>query len=156
MIYMLSKNIDRAIFILKNKSTGGLKQIDVALDYELAEACIKTAEEINAHVKNGTLPDKITDREKCRECPYKLICLPEISWGEELKIADDPEFEERLTEYMDNKSIAAEVDAGYEIIRDRCKASAGDGDLNMIVGRWILKGKKDSRGSFRLTITANE
>ena len=50
-LYMLHKNIDKGIFILKNKSNGDLRQITVDLDYELGEAILKTAEEIGrAHV----------------------------------------------------------------------------------------------------------
>jgi CRISPR/Cas system-associated exonuclease Cas4 (RecB family) len=154
MLYMLSKNVDKGIFVLKNKSTGELKQVDVSLDYELAEACIKTAETINACLLSGAIPDRITDREKCKDCPYKLICLPEISWGQELKIADDPEFEGRLNRYMERVDVADEVKKEYDVIRARCVSSATDGVLKMMVGKWILSGKTDARGAFRLSIDA--
>lgn len=153
MLYMLFKNVDKGIFILKNKSTGELKQITVDLDYELGEACLKTAEEINKHVAEGTLPDQIEDREICKNCPFKLLCLPEISFGEPLKIIDDPMYEERISEYLKLVEQSKQCDILYDIIREEAKAQAGEsGILNIAVGKYLLTGKKDSRGAFRLKI----
>jgi len=153
MLYMLSKDIDVALFILKNKSTGELKQVEVSLDYELAEACLKTAEEINKHVAAKTLPDKIGDLEKCRECPFKLTCCPEINFGVELKISDDPIFAKRLETYLDKKETALECDKEYDLIRERAKATADEkGCLNLLVGNFRLTGKRDAKCAFRLQI----
>lgn len=151
-LYMLSKNIDKGIFILKNKSTGELRQITVDLDYDLGEACLSTAEQINTHIKNGTLPDRIDDRQKCKDCPFKLVCLPEISFGEELKIKDDPIFESRIDRYFELKENSSECDSTYEVIRSESKASAENGVLNILVGKYLLTGKTDTRGAFRLKI----
>ena len=151
-LYMLSKNIDKGIFILKNKSTGELKQITVDLDYDLAEVCLKTAEQINSHIKARTMPDKIKDVLVCKDCPYKLLCCPEISFGEPLRIKDDPLFTERLNRYYTLKEAAEDCDAVYEVIRGEAKAEAGDGELNILAGNYRLTGKKDSKGAFRLKI----
>lgn len=151
-IYMLMKNIDQGIFILKDKSSGLMKQINVSLDYELGEFCIRAAETINAHVLTKTFPDRIKDIEKCKECPFKLVCLPETNFGEPLKIADDPEMEKRIESYLSLKDKASECDDIYELIRERAKATAENGGLNILVGKYRLTGKKDSRGALRLNI----
>ena len=62
-LYQLHKNIDKAIMILKDKSSGGLKQLNIDLDYQLGEYCIRAAEKINKHVADKTLPDRIPDVE---------------------------------------------------------------------------------------------
>jgi CRISPR/Cas system-associated exonuclease Cas4 (RecB family) len=153
MLYMLSKNVDKGIFLLKNKSTGELKQITVDLDYELAEDCLKAAELINSHVRMETLPNKISDIELCKNCPYKTLCCPGISFGEELKIEDDPMYESRIAKYLESAELAKESEKAYELIRERAKATAGEkGILNTMVGKFLLTGKKDSRGAFRFTI----
>lgn len=151
-VYMLMKNIDRAILLLKNKSSGGLKQIDCELDYELAEACIKTAEAVNKHIFAGTEPEKITNIDTCRDCPFKLACCPDINFGAELKITDDPGYEEKIDKYMEMTEAAKECDALHETIRARAKASAIDGELNLNVGKYLLTGKTGSNGAFRLKI----
>ena len=151
-IYMLFKNVDKGIFILKNKSTGELKQITVDLDYELGEACLKTAEEINEHIRNGTLPGRIPDIQVCKKCPFRLSCLPEISFGEELRIVDDPIFEQRIDRYRDLCEISNECESIYEIIRSEAKSQAGGKDLNMLVGKYRITGKYSTNNAFRLSI----
>lgn len=154
-LYMLMQNIDRAIFVLKNKSSGELKQIDVDLDYDLGEYCIRTAENINEHVKKNTLPEQINDREKCRDCPFKLICLPDIKFGEELKIVDDPEFENRLKRHFELKGAAAEYKKNYDVIKSRIKATAlaeKNGECNLMVADYQITGKTGGKHRFLLSI----
>lgn len=151
-IYMLLENVDQAIFILKNKSSGELKQINVKLDYDLGEACLKTAEQINEHISKRTLPNKIDDRQKCNDCPFKLICLPKINFGEPLKIVDDPNFESRLNRYFELKEQALECNKVYEVIKSESKSQANGGELNINVGNYLLTGKVDKGGAFRLNI----
>jgi len=150
-IYMLFKNIDTAIFFLKDKSSGDLKQINVELDYEIAESCVKTAEIINNHVDTKTLPERITNIDKCKECPFKLLCLPGLNFGTELKIEQDTEFELKLDKYLSIASISSECEKLWEVIKNRAKASATvDGNLNIIVGKYRLTAKSGKQ--FRLII----
>ena len=151
-LYMLMQGIDKAIFIIKNKSNGELKQLTVDLDYDLGEACLKAAEEINKHVVAGTLPEKIKDIQVCKDCPFKLICCLGVSFGEPLKISDDPLFTERLEKYISLKDQSAECDKLYEVIREEAKAQANGGELNMLCGNYLLTGKPDTKGAFRLKI----
>jgi len=152
-LYMLHKNIDKGIFILKNKSSGELKQITVDLDYDLGEACLKTAEAINKHIAENTLPYRIKDIQKCAECPFNLVCLPEVQFGEPLKIRDDPMFESRVDRYYELESAADEAKKLYEVIREESRAEAGEGNLNSLIGKYLLTSKKSSSGSFLLKIT---
>jgi len=152
-IYMLMKNIDKAVFIFKNKSTGELKTVDVKLDYALGEACLKTAEEIKNHIEKNTVPKKTNDREVCKKCPFNRICLPNLSFGEPLKLSDDPVFEKKIDDYLENKGIAEKTKNLLELIRSEAQSEAGkSGQLNMIIGKYHLNGKKDTRGTFRLKI----
>lgn len=151
-LYLLGKNVSRGLFILKNKSTGAIKVIEVTLDYELAEACIKTCEEINTHVAAGTLPERIKDVEVCRQCNMRTTCSPGINFGVELTIGDDPGFESRIAEYLSLKAEAKRCDEIYETIKDRVKATAKGGPLKIVVGRYIIEGKPDAKGAMRFTI----
>ena len=152
-LYMLFKNIDRGIFLLKDKSNGMLKQIPVALDYELAEACIKTAEIINKHVAEGKLPEPCDDIDKCEDCKFNHICMPERSFGTPLKISDDPLFDLKLLKYFELEEAAGESKELYETIRSRSLASSEGGDLNLLTchGKVRIIGKRDKKGSLRLS-----
>ena len=68
------------MWILINKSSGRLKQLPWTLDYLMAEATLKRAEEINKHVASGTMPDfAITwDAEICEECSFFALCNPPV------------------------------------------------------------------------------
>ena len=145
-LYMLFKNIDKGIFILKNKSTGELKQITVDLDFELGEAILKAAETINAHIAAGTLPECIQDREVCKKCPFKLVCLPEIDFGVELKIQDNPAFESKVDRYLSIKETAKEATALWDEIKDYAKETAEKGELNIICGKYKIVGTTNGRG----------
>ena len=145
-IYMLCQGIDKGIFILKNKSNGALKQITVDLDFDLGEACIKACEAINAAVKARTLPDRITDVEVCKKCPFKVFCQPAKNWGVELKIEDDPDFENRIEKYLALKESQVECNNLWDLIKERCRASAVDGDLNLMVGKYWVIGSTNKRG----------
>jgi len=150
-LYMLMNNIDIGLFILKNKSSGKLKQIIVKLDYELGEACVKAAEAINQHVKEKTLPDRIDDRDVCKDCMFNHVCLPDINFGEEIQIGEDPAFESKLKEYLEIKETAKKAEKMWdEVLRPRMKASTDEkGTLNMVLGNYHLKGKTASNGTFR-------
>lgn len=155
-IYMLAHNIDKAVLICKDKSNGLFKIFVVNLDYELSEACLKTAESINRHIKEGTLPPKIEDLEVCKKCPFKLICCPDINFGTELRIEDDPAFEQRLDFWYSKEELAKEVKAEREIINKRILGTALQGlkeeedkylrSANMIVGKYRVTGKYDAPG----------
>ena len=153
-IYMLLQGIDKGIFILKNKSNGALKQITVDLDYNLGEACLRTAEIINYAVKTNTFPDRITNRETCKECPFKLVCLPEINFGVPLKLKDDPEYEKKIDRYLSIKESAKEADALWELIRGEAKAQAENGELNIIIGKYNITGKTSVKWSFTTKVEA--
>jgi len=146
MLYMLFKNIDVGIFILKNKSNGQLRQVNVALDYDLAEACIKTAEQINVCIADGIMPDKITDRETCKKCPFKLLCLPDIDFGAELKIVDDPDFEKRVDRYFEIEPVGREYKSLHDLIADRIKSTACGEPINQMTGKYRITGEKKGNG----------
>jgi len=151
-LYLLGKNVDRGLFILKNKSTGAIKTIEVKLDYHLAEACIKTCEAINTYIKAGTLPDRIKDVEVCRQCSMRSACCPGMTFGVELTIADDPAFEARLDEYTDIKPEAKRCDAIYDVIKERVKATAKGQPFKITIGKYLIEGKPDVKGAMRFSI----
>lgn len=152
-LYMLMQNVDKAIFLLKNKSSGELRQITVDLDYTLGEACLSAAEKINAHIVAGTLPDRITALTTCRECPFKLVCLPGTDFGQELKIKEDPEIEKKLDRYLELKPDELECGKIWDTIKSQAKAEIGPaGVLNVMVGKYLLTGKTDAKGTLRIKI----
>lgn len=149
-LYMYAEGIDKGLFLLKNKSTGAMKQIEVALDYDLVESALKAAEVINGHIAAQTLPAMIANIDTCKECPFKLLCLPGKNFGCELQIADDIGFEQKLDERQRLKDARDSYEELDELIKSRVKATIGDKEgLNIIVGKYRITAHKDKRGAVR-------
>ena len=69
------------------------------IDYEMGERDLKTAEEVNAHVEAGTLPDRIPyDNSICGLCDFDAICQP-ISKAELEEVT--PEQIKLLNDYLE-------------------------------------------------------
>jgi len=152
MGYMLGHNKDQGLFLLKDKSNGLVRQIHVPMDYEIGEAVLKTAEEINDHVDAGTLPERRSEIDKCEYCEFRKICIPDVNFETGVTVAQDPEFEKHLNEYWELNEASKRCQELYKkIIAPKMKATAAqtDGVLNMEIGEYLLTGKTDSRGTFR-------
>lgn len=144
-IYMLCKNCGHGMLILKDKSNGGLAQINVALDYEYAESLVTKAERINAHVDAGTMPDRIPyDPDVCSRCPYASLCVPDTIEGDPLRWLDDSLVEELLA----TREATAEARAGYEHADKKLKAwaKACEG-TKLVVGEWLIQKHKHGKGT---------
>ena len=108
-LYLIMDEKETGLFILKNKINGLLKQIPLKLDFAYAETLIQKAERINAHIKAGTLPDRIPyDDNISGNCPFAHICLPDHK--HEATLLDDPELESKLDRRGELKSLKDEFE----------------------------------------------
>jgi len=162
-LYLYDSEEDMGIVIFKNKTNGMLKVFYVELDYEYTEIILQKAERINkaAHIFknlsdtdqknaeniNKIFPPRITDRDHCKDCAYNHICLPDIKWGEPLKMEDDPEFEKKLDRWFREKEDSIEFKKLVEDINEKCRQRP-----NVILGKYHITGKPDSRGAWRKKI----
>ena len=121
-LYMLMGNKERFILIFKDKTTGLLKQMNLALDLERCEALIQKADRINVHIKAGTLPDRIPYEESvCGKCDWFGICLPDEAVLAGLAIMDDPELGAKLRRREELAAVAREYDKLDTEIKDTVK-----------------------------------
>lgn len=141
-LYLLMDEKEEGMFILKNKTNGLLKQINLTLDFEYAETLVKKAERINAHLQAGTLPDRIPwEVGACEWCSFGHICLPEYT--REATLLDDPELEAKLDRRGELKALSDEYDALDKEIKEKVKERP-----ETVVGKWLLKGAWRERKAF--------
>lgn len=133
-LYLIMDEKEVGLFLLKNKQTGLLKQVELHLDYEYTETLIKKAERINAYIANGTLPDRITDTNICEFCAYSHICLPDVE--HRATLLDDPELEAKLDRRWQLKEAKDEFDQLDKEIKESLKERP-----NSVVGSWMVTGK---------------
>jgi len=152
LIYLLLANEPEGLYILKNKSSGELKEIWVRLEdhLELAEEVLKKCEEIERHIKNGSLPDRINNEEICDTCSFNHICLPELT-RPALQIEENSEILEMLEERELLKEKVNRFNELDEYLKNYFKKADGD---RFLVGQFLIMKKKIKRNAY--TVPAQE
>ncbi|MDE2106465.1 MAG: hypothetical protein KGL39_55135 [Patescibacteria group bacterium] len=147
-LYCLGTGEPEGAFLLKDKNSGDVKQIDVPLDYDYAEQLVQKADRINAHVAAGTLPEPIDDGEVCQSCDFRHICPVDINYGPPLRALDDPEVIDKLNLWERLKPLAKE----FEAIDKEVKALFA-GEPNLIVGDFHIASKPQHRDGYTVKPT---
>lgn len=135
LFYLLMSEEPEGFLLFKNKQSGRLRQINVTLDYEEGEKALQKLERINIHVAAKTYPDRIDDRDVCRGCSFRHICLPDEDF-DSIKIIDDEEILLRLNAMEENKVGRGVYNNCYEEIKEQFRAR-GTG-VYMIGGAWTV------------------
>ncbi|MGC8900129.1 MAG: CRISPR-associated protein Cas4 [bacterium] len=141
-LYLYLTNKEKGLFILKNKSTGVIKAIDMMLDYEYAEELIKKIERINKYVETKTVPDVNVDAELCKNCPFLHICMPDIK-NSAIQIDENAELTsmlKRLDELKAKLDEVADVEKEYNAIKELIKKQV-EGKDKIVAGEWLITGK---------------
>jgi len=134
-IYMLGCNVERGIFILKNKTNGKLKQLNVNLDYNYAESLIKKADLINEYIEKKQLPEQINNDDICSECDFAHICMPDKNYGK-IEIFDMVEVKHILDKREELLKYKKELDE----IEEQLKQFDGKPDI-IICGKYRITGQ---------------
>jgi len=134
-LYLLMDNKEAGFFILKNKTSGAMKEIEINLDYELGEKLLQKADIINMHVRRNTLPNPIEwDDNVCSECGYLHICNP-VRIGKEVEIADDDELLDLLIKRESLQQYANEFEEIDGILKERL-----EGKDKLLIGDYYVTG----------------
>lgn len=111
-IYELQCNFERGWFLLINKSNlYDYKFIELPLDLAYAESLVQKADEVNAHIAAGTLPEALNDPDECRDCPFASLCCPSCGTGGTLSVIESEELEGCLLRLDEMKDTAKEIDS---------------------------------------------
>lgn len=159
-VYMLMESVDRSWIILKNKTYGEIKVIELTLDYAYAEGLLKKAEEVKEGVhdyqargesdwRNTWLKSsRLNDAEICSECHFKSICLPEIDAGSGVQSFDDPEMADKLSRREELQAAAKEFEELDKEIKEDAKRQFQTGNTHLICGNYSIIGKESTRKGF--------
>lgn len=135
-LYLLMDSKERGVMLLKNKSTGRLKEIWFDLDYELGESLLQKAEAVNRHIAEGTIPEPIEwDDSICPECPFLHICTPERI-GKEIEVINDDGLLELLQRWDSLKPMAREFEEVDRILKEKLQ-----GRNKILIGDFFIDGK---------------
>ncbi len=142
-LYLLMDEKERGLFMFKNKVNGQMKEIWMDLDYELGEQTLKKAEEINAHIAAGTMPEPMEwDDDICLECSFLHICTPDRI-GSEIQIINDAE----LLDLLSKRESLAPAAKAYEETDKEIKTIVKGRD-KLLVGPYLVTGKEQTRKGY--------
>lgn len=146
--YMLLSNSEEAVLLLKNKSTGQLKELWMELDYEYAESLVQKAVRINGYVDRQEVPPPVPWTESlCGRCPFNAICANEMT-RQPLEIVFNEDLEALLKRREELKAAARE----YKQVDDLVKAAV-TGQEKMVIGGWLIRGKEVTRRGYTVKDT---
>ena len=142
-LYIFGAGEEQGLFLLKNKSTGEIKILEVVLDLDHVEGLLAKSKAIEDHVKAATLPDRISGGE-CENCPFSHVCLPDQINTAAL-IQDDPDFIAKL----ERREALAPAKKEYEEVDKEIK-TAGQAvpEAQILAGDWIITKKTSLRKAY--------
>ena len=135
-LYLLLENEEQGYLIFRDKLTAQIKPISVELDYAYAETLIKKAEDVNRHVREGTLPDRAEDEKLHEYCQFYHICLPEHLNPDRLIV--DLELESKIDRWFELKEAISILKKEYDPIDDDIKEQLKGKDAR--IGDWLITG----------------
>lgn len=144
LFYMYADEEKSALFILKNKSTGEIKVLELFMDHinqQRVENLLLKAKTINKHIEEKTLPEKLNVGEICQRCGFKEHCMPVMEY-EALVPVDDTHLEEMLVRRDQIEEPGKEYKKIDEGIKHLLKQRAGD---KFLIGSFFIQRKDGER-----------
>jgi len=121
-LYLLMSGNEHGCLILKNKTTGEIKDVWLKLNFDFCESILKMAEKVYLAIKAGTPPERIDDYDVCKDCKFKHVCLPDLKIGTGTYVLEESEWLERLNRREELEAFRKEydeIDAELSELRDR-------------------------------------
>ncbi len=162
--YCNGHKLPTGIILFKNKMNGRLKQFNVHTAdhveyYKELTAKSKRVDKLVAKIKRGKidvqkkegakiLPAQVRDPDECSFCDFRLICLPDVDFGQPLTILDDAAIIKRIDTWYKYALIAKE----YKTLNDELNQIL-KGRKNTIMGKFHVDGKASRSGAWLKKIT---
>lgn len=132
------------IMLTKNKLNGRLKQIEFKNDDEFLNDLLNKCTIINGHVDAGTLPEPIEpDEDVCGRCSFKMICIPDVDFGDTLSMEDN----EYLLGLLSERESLIPAKKRYAEIDKEVKNGI-KGWKNSLLGSFHISGKFIDKKAF--------
>lgn len=78
ILFNTPRPIDTVVFLYENKNNQELKEYAVKIDEEILNGVLNDYNNLNAHIQQGVVPDRVCPNKGCREsryCNYRLECF---------------------------------------------------------------------------------
>lgn len=144
-VYSLGKNSSLAILLAKDKTSGAIAQVNVPLDWDAADMFLRRADEVEEHVKDGTMPDRIPfDDDVCTSCPFGHMCCPEQVANPLALLADDVVLDKLTTREQTREARERYEEADAKV---KAWAKARPEDRILVCGQFLVEKRVTKRGT---------
>lgn len=140
-VYMYHFEKEKGFFILVNKLTGEIRPIEVALDYQFGEDCLKKAERVYKAVETDTPPEACDDISVCENCNLQHIC------GQVKRMPTDIELDGELENLINRKEELKVAKSEYEAVDKEIKERVGE-RTKVITGTYLIERKAFEKKAF--------
>lgn len=140
-VYMYHFAKEHGLFVLVNKLTGEIKPIDVYMDYEYGDECLKKAERIYKALETDTPPDSCDDISVCENCNLQHIC------GQVKRVPADIELDDELENLINRKNEFAPTKKEFDEIDKQIKTIVGERE-KIVTGSYLITRKAVTREAY--------
>ncbi|MEN3054143.1 MAG: hypothetical protein ABC559_01980 [Candidatus Methanosuratincola petrocarbonis] len=144
MIYLLLSNEELGVFILKDKSRARIKEIWVPLDWIYADSLLEKAKGVKKSLELNEPPGR-REGDYCANCPFLLLCQPELILKDGAVLKDDAELEALIERKLELAPLAKE----YDEISKEIHRNIEDVP-RLIVGNYLIQGRWVSRKGYQV------
>jgi hypothetical protein len=137
-MYMYFLNAKTSFLCFKNKDTGEPTDIWIDRDEAMIIGLIDKARVIYASIREKEPPARCDEYEVCSKCPFRHVCLPELKYGQEIKMIG-----EEWVEKLERREVLDPYKREYDDIDkelNSLKDNLGAGEF--MCGDFIVKIKK--------------
>lgn len=153
-VYLFLSGLDGWVVIIKNKSSGEWCVIAVGIDLDFVQTYLDRAEEINAHVEGGTLPDYHDESAVCLRCPfYQRACEPPID-SRGAMVVTQGRLAELAADYIPRHRGAEEAKGAKQAFHEALKAVTAGEDRTLLFEDGLVIVRHDTRGAMRMDVVA--
>lgn len=143
-LYMIMDNKEDGLWLLKNKLTGEIKQVNCKLDYAYTEEIIKKAELVNDFCEKKEYPDPMKYTNFwCKECTFLHLCTPDMDFDLGFELLDKKELQEKL----ERRDELLEASKEFKKLDGELKEDL-KGKENVILGDFVIAGKEVSKKEY--------
>jgi len=148
--YLMLAKLKEAVLLLKNRSSGELKEIVVTQDEKMQNEIRVKCQTINDLVEKQVAPEihEEFDETICSMCRFAHICLPDVKRKDELKLIED---EELIALLEKREQLKPFHDEYLEV--DKILSKRLEGIEKAIIGDFIITGKWVKRREYKVPET---
>lgn len=142
-VYLHLDKSPLGVFVILNKVSGGIEFIDCPYDPVFADELMRKVRLVRDAVHANTLPER-RESSECARCPFLHVCMPDRTYGEAVKILDEPELIAAIAKRESLRDAKRDFDEADRAVKAYLPETAAE----LLVGPYAVLGKEIQRKAY--------